>query len=113
MAQLKGAKEISIGARVEAGSSEFNTGNWRSIRPSIEMSKCIHCMLCFLYCPDNALIIKKDGKDGNPELLGVDYDHCKGCAICHSVCPVKCITMLQETDAAKKDKEAKERLVKG
>jgi Pyruvate/2-oxoacid:ferredoxin oxidoreductase delta subunit len=30
-------------------------------------------------------------------------DHCKGCSICSSVCPVKCITMIKESDALKKD----------
>ncbi|MDP8292431.1 MAG: 4Fe-4S binding protein [Candidatus Orphnella occulta] len=24
---------------------------------------------------------------------GFDYDHCKGCGICASICPVKCIKM--------------------
>jgi len=113
---IPGAKEISIGARAEGGSSQkFNTGNWRNIRPVIDLSKCIHCMLCFLYCPDNALLIIKESpkQKGNPEIIGVDLEHCKGCAICHSVCPVKCITMVPETEEAKKDKEKKEWLVKG
>jgi len=111
---LKGAKEISIGARVEGGNSRnFNTGSWRAIRPVIHLDKCINCMLCFLYCPDNAVLIVKEGKAGNPEVIGVDLEHCKGCAICHSVCPVKCIDMIQEQEAIKKDKELKEKLVKG
>jgi len=116
MIKLKGAKEISIGARVEGGSSKnFNTGNWRANRPTIEMNKCIHCMMCYLYCPDNSIkIIKESAKQkGNPEVIGVDLDHCKGCAICSSVCPVKCITMMPEVEAAKKEKEKKGQLLKG
>ena len=99
---MKGYKEISIGARAEGGSSEqFNTGSWRALRPNINTAKCINCMLCYLYCTDNAIKIIKEGKDGNPQVIGVDYDHCKGCAICNSVCPVKCITM--EKEARKED----------
>jgi pyruvate ferredoxin oxidoreductase delta subunit len=106
MAQLKGYKDISIGARAEGGSTEqFNTGSWRAIRPNINLDKCIHCMLCFLYCPDNAVKIIKysDKQGGNPEVIGIDLKHCKGCSICSSVCPVKCITMEKETDALKRD----------
>lgn len=102
---LKNKDEISIGARAVGGSSvEFNTGSWRAIRPVIKLDKCINCMLCFLYCPDNAVMIDKTGaKDGNPKITGVDLKHCKGCSICSSVCPVKCITMVKETDALKTD----------
>jgi pyruvate ferredoxin oxidoreductase delta subunit len=105
---LKNKNEISVGARAEGGSSmEFNTGSWRALRPNIDTSKCIHCMLCFLYCPDNAVRIIKssDKQGGNPEVIGVDLKHCKGCSICSSVCPVKCITMEKETDALKRDAE--------
>jgi pyruvate ferredoxin oxidoreductase delta subunit len=112
----QGYNQISIGARAEGGSStKFNTGNWRAMRPSIEFNKCINCMLCFLYCPDNSIKIVADSpkQKGNPEVVGIDLDHCKGCAICSSVCPVKCITMIPEVEATKRDKEAKERLVKG
>ncbi len=100
---LKKYTEISEGARGEGGSSsEFNTGSWRATRPDINMNKCINCMLCFLYCPDNAITIKKEGKDGKPEIIGIDLEHCKGCSICSQVCPVKCITMEKEEDAQKK-----------
>lgn len=102
---LKNKDEMDVGARTPGGSSvEFNTGSWRALRPTIHLDKCINCMLCFLYCPDNALLIDKTGgKDGNPKIIGVDLKHCKGCSICSSVCPVKCITMIKETDALKDD----------
>ena len=113
---MKNYQEISIGARAEGGSSvDFNVGSWRAIRPVIDLNKCIHCMLCFLYCPDNSIMIVKESSrlNENPEIVGIDLNHCKGCGICKSVCPVKCITMIQENDALRKDKEAKERMVKG
>jgi pyruvate ferredoxin oxidoreductase delta subunit len=40
-------------------------------------------MICWVYCPDSAVIVK-DGK-----VQGFDYDHCKGCGICAHECPVK------------------------
>ncbi len=100
---LKKYTEISEGARGDGASSlQFNTGNWRAIRPDINTKKCINCMLCYLYCPDDAILIKKEGKDGKPEIVGIDLEHCKGCSICSNVCPVKCITMDKEEDALKK-----------
>lgn len=94
--------QISQGARAVGGSSEqFKTGSWRTQRPEIDMSKCIHCMLCYLYCPDNAVcVIKESAKQkSNPEVTGIDLDHCKGCSICSQVCPVKCIKMIDEKTA--------------
>ena len=101
---LQKKQDISIGARAEGGSAvDFNTGSWRALRPIIDTNKCIHCMLCYIYCPDNAVcIIKESAKQkGNPEVTGIDIKHCKGCSICSSVCPVKCIKMVSEEEAKK------------
>jgi len=101
---LKNKDEISIGPISDGGSSiNFNTGSWRANRPIIDLNKCIHCMMCFLYCPDDSILIKKEGKDGKPEIIGIDLEHCKGCSICASVCPIKCIMMEKEEDAQKKE----------
>ena len=101
---LKNKEEISTGAQAVGGSSvDFNTGTWRAIRPIIDTSRCINCMLCFLYCPDNAVMIKKEGKDGNPEVTGIDLKHCKGCSICSQVCPVHCIKMIPEEEGKRND----------
>ena len=45
--------------------------------------KCIHCLTCWIYCPDAAIMVK-DGK-----MTGINYDYCKGCGICANVCPPK------------------------
>ena len=88
----KGWKEIPIGGLIiEAGSAkEYKTGDWRTFKPVIDKSKCINCLQCWIYCPDSS-ILAKDGKQ-----VGFDYEHCKGCGICASVCPVKCIEMVKE-----------------
>ena len=101
---LKSKNEISIGAQAEGGSANnFNTGSWRALRPNIDLNKCIHCMLCYLYCPDTSIKIIKESKKqkGNPEVIGVDLEHCKGCQVCAAICPVKCIKMEKEEDAKK------------
>src|SRR5690349_24129522 len=32
------------------------TGNWRSERPVIDLTKCKRCFLCYLYCPEAAMM---------------------------------------------------------
>jgi pyruvate ferredoxin oxidoreductase delta subunit len=100
-------QEISTGARAKGGSSvDFNTGSWRALRPIIDINKCIHCMLCYLYCPDNSIVIIKESAKlkGNPEVIGIDLQHCKGCSLCSQVCPIHCIKMISEEEAKNNDK---------
>jgi len=86
------------GLIVEAGNAvEYQTGGWRALRPVINWDKtptmkaCTRCLTCWLYCPESAMIVR----DG--EFAGVDLDHCKGCGICARVCPVRCITLVEES----------------
>lgn len=83
--KLKSWKEIPIGGLIlEPGSAaKYKTGGWRVSKPVHDAGKCIHCLFCWLYCPDSAIIVK-DGK-----VVGIDYDHCKGCGICWKECPTK------------------------
>lgn len=88
------------GLIADAGNSvEYETGGWRALRPITDMARCTNCMLCHIYCPDSAMLLKDGGKHG-----GVDLRYCKGCGICAQICPVKVITMKVETEA----KEAEE-----
>jgi len=92
--ELQGWKTIPIGGRVfEAGNAEeYKTGGWRTYKPVRDESKCIHCLLCWVYCPDSAIKVK------NGKVVDIDYDHCKGCGICAKECPPKCaaIKMVKE-----------------
>ena len=79
---------------IEPGSAEeYETGSWRTFRPLWHEDRCIQCLRCWIYCPDSAIMLK-DGK-----VVGIDYVHCKGCAICAHECPTKekAITMEQES----------------
>ena len=68
--------------------TSINAG-WRTYKPVIDQDKCIHCLRCFLVCPDGVI-------DKSEENLTIDYDYCKGCEICAYECPVKCIEMVKE-----------------
>jgi len=57
------------------------------------MEKCIQCLLCWVFCPDGA-IVTEDRK-----VKGIDLVHCKGCGICACECPQKAITMIEEAHA--------------
>ncbi|WP_353685007.1 4Fe-4S binding protein [Thermodesulfovibrio sp. 3907-1M] len=80
-----GWKDIPPGmVLLEAGSAlKFKTGSWRAFKPRWIEENCIQCLLCWLYCPDNAVKVK-DGKRQD-----FDFDYCKGCGICAMECPGK------------------------
>lgn len=71
----------------------YPTGTWRSERPDWSEDKCTHCMICWLYCPDNSIEVS-DGK-----MTGIDMVHCKGCGICKVECPKDAIEMVPEHDS--------------
>lgn len=100
--QEKGWKDVPIGGLItRAGSAEeYETGDWRTYRPVWDPAKCIHCLRCWIFCPDSA-IQAKDGK-----MTGIDYKHCKGCGICAAECPAKvhAIEMILESEAEKGEK---------
>lgn len=86
-----GWKSIPIGGiLLEPGSAlSYKTGAWRAFRPVVDQSKCINCLLCWIFCPDAAIIRKE-------KFVDVNYDYCKGCGICANECPVNAITMEEE-----------------
>ena len=70
----------------EAGNAhDYKTGDWRTYVPEFVEENCIHCMFCWIWCPDSAIII--DSSDEKPRMVGINFDHCKGCGICAHECP--------------------------
>lgn len=79
-----GWKKLAEGDILPQGTAEvYETGDWRTEKPTWHAEKCIHCMLCWVYCPDTSILIE------NGKMIGIDYKHCKGCGICSKECPVK------------------------
>ncbi|MDP2956542.1 MAG: 2-oxoacid:acceptor oxidoreductase family protein [Longimicrobiales bacterium] len=67
--------------------------------PVLNREECIHCGICDLVCPDLCLV----WGDGEPngkyerELMGVDYQYCKGCLRCVESCPTGALSKQVET----------------
>ncbi len=95
--KLKGWKELPMrGLILEPGNSvDYETGSWRALRPMIDLKKCSHCMLCWLFCPDASLIVK------DSKVIGIDLQYCKGCGICVTECTRQIITMVEESQLKK------------
>ena len=76
-----------VGQKSEERSySDFNTytatvASWRVEKPVFNIDVCIDCQNCWVWCPDTSILSR------DKQMLGIDYDHCKGCAVCAEVCP--------------------------
>ena len=94
MSTLKTSHEMEEGGiiNIPKSSRNFKTGTWRTFKPVIDESKCIHCAQCVINCPESCIDITKDKKRG-----AINMDYCKGCSVCSKVCPVKCIKMETNT----------------
>lgn len=84
---LKRAHELAEGGIIEeaGNAAAYNTGDWRTFMPRFVAENCIHCMFCWIYCPDSAVVIDASGPKS--KMVGFDFDHCKGCGICAQHCP--------------------------
>jgi len=96
----KGWKDIPIGGLIlEAGNAErYKTGSWRTFKPLWDEEACIQCLRCWIYCPDNSIVVREE------KMVGINYDYCKGCGICSQECPSEAIKMVEEGEyLAKKE----------
>jgi 2-oxoacid:acceptor oxidoreductase delta subunit (pyruvate/2-ketoisovalerate family) len=93
--ELTDWQTIEPGGTVLPGSAaQPHTGGWRTgVKPSVELEKCVNCLLCWLHCPDSAVVLQGEVFEG------FDYDFCKGCEICAAVCPTDAIVMVAEETA--------------
>jgi pyruvate ferredoxin oxidoreductase delta subunit len=83
----------------ENNSYVASVSDWRIIKPVYNKDYCIDCQFCWVYCPDVS-IISKDKK-----MVGIDYDHCKGCGVCVEVCPTNPKSLLMFPEQADEETE--------
>lgn len=85
LTELPKVSDIPLGGILTnvGNSTQYATGSWRTQRPIHNAEACTHCMLCWINCPDAAIIVK------DAKVVGIDEAHCKGCGICAEVCPTK------------------------
>ncbi|HET9323054.1 MAG TPA: 4Fe-4S dicluster-binding protein [Gaiellaceae bacterium] len=91
MAELRRWQQLPTGGIVAPDGPRPRTGSWRTgLKPHAEIGSCVNCLLCWLYCPDAAIVL--DGET----FVGFDYDLCKGCELCAEMCPTDAIEMVPE-----------------
>jgi pyruvate ferredoxin oxidoreductase delta subunit len=92
--ELPGWKDIDVGAVVtQPGSaSQYKTGDWRSLRPILNDTKCVKCGLCALFCPEGCIEQNEEG------YFEANLYYCKGCGICARECWTGAITMIEEVE---------------
>jgi 2-oxoacid:acceptor oxidoreductase delta subunit (pyruvate/2-ketoisovalerate family) len=92
MAELTAWQDLPVAAAVSpADAPRPVTGGWRTgERPAADLSRCVNCLLCWLYCPDSAVELE------GTTFTGFDLTYCKGCEICAEICPVDAVTMVPE-----------------
>ena len=80
--------------------TDFNSytasvASWRVLKPVYNSDICIDCQNCWVWCPDTSIISR------DKQMLGIDYDHCKGCGVCVEVCPTnpKSLLMFDTNEA--------------
>jgi 2-oxoacid:acceptor oxidoreductase delta subunit (pyruvate/2-ketoisovalerate family) len=94
MSEVRPWTDLPPGGTVRPGDAErARTGSWRTgLKPEVDLSRCVNCLLCWLYCPDSAIRLEET------TFVGFDYDVCKGCELCQAVCPAGAIRMVRDDD---------------
>lgn len=89
----KSWREIDRAGIIKDGGNSilYKTGNWTNKKLNFDPEKCINCNLCWPVCPDNCILVDKDGN-----MKGVDLEHCKDCGFCVEACPTKCLFFTDE-----------------
>lgn len=81
-------KAYHMGDGVSAAS--YTGADWREKKPVRDRNRCFKCGMCYLSCPDAAILQVEDG------YYDIHLDICKGCGICARECLNDAIIMTPE-----------------
>ncbi|MGZ3771603.1 MAG: 2-oxoacid:acceptor oxidoreductase family protein [Bdellovibrio sp.] len=70
--------------------------------PRLIKDVCFNCGYCDMVCPDYCFVWEKNSK---PNLLGIDYQYCKGCQKCITACPVQALVLTAESELQPEDRQ--------
>lgn len=88
---MKAEAEIKYDEKLEREKPDAEkTSGWRVFLPKIDLKKCGKNYRCFIFCPHDAVDIRKDG------FPAIDADKCTGCLICLRECPTSAISEERE-----------------
>jgi len=77
----------------------------KGVAPKLIKEICFNCGFCDMVCPDYCFVWEIDASgESAPELQGIDYQYCKGCQKCITVCPVQALTPVAEDQLTEDDK---------
>jgi len=82
------ARYFAVGTPTDP--SDHDAGLWRDVRPVWNRDRCFRCGMCYVSCPDAAIVPAEDGFYQADTLL------CKGCGICAETCWNEAISMQSE-----------------
>jgi pyruvate ferredoxin oxidoreductase delta subunit len=87
-------KDLEIGCIVTepGGAAQYESGTWRTQRPTYDFTRCIKCGLCALNCPEGCIGPNQDG------FFEADLFYCKGCGVCARECWPGVIKMVEEVE---------------
>ena len=59
MPELSAWRDLPHAGVIHPGDTEqVRTGGWRTgVKPTVDLSLCVNCLLCWLYCPDSAITL--------------------------------------------------------
>lgn len=88
---MKTEDEIKYDENLEGRKTEREKlSSWRVFLPKIDTKKCEKNYRCFIFCPHDAVDIRKDG------FPSIDAAKCTGCLICLRECPTTAISEERE-----------------
>lgn len=94
---LRTWRQVDPGGQVMTPGNAVNyrSSDWSSQNAVWIEETCIHCLQCWVFCPDNCINVVDE------KVVGVDDFYCKGCGICIEVCPTKPKSLVMKTFAIK------------